>query len=123
MSEPPAPETRALTLEVELPGTPEEVTRMLSDPAELARWFAPFVDGSGQVGDLLTFGWSPEMQWSTRLEAVTPGRLVRWHDAPAEQGPAGRYPRHARRVDPDSHRRGHAAPARPVGLRPGCGLG
>lgn len=92
MSEPPAPETRAITLEVELPGTPEEVTRMLSDPAELARWFAPFVDGSGQVGALLTFGWTPEMQWNTRLEAVTPGRLVRWHDAPAEQGPAGAYP-------------------------------
>jgi uncharacterized membrane protein YagU involved in acid resistance len=42
MSEPPAPETRAITLEVELPGTPEEVTRMLSDPAELARWFGTF---------------------------------------------------------------------------------
>ncbi len=92
MSQPPAPETRAITLEVELPSTPEEVTRMLSDPAELARWFAPFVDGSGQVGELLTFGWTPEMQWSTRLEAVTPGRLVRWHDAPAEQGPAGALP-------------------------------
>ena len=37
MSQPPAPVQRTLTLEVDLPGTPDEVTRMLSDPAELAR--------------------------------------------------------------------------------------
>ncbi len=33
--------TRSLVLEAHLPGSPEEVARMLTDPSELARWFAP----------------------------------------------------------------------------------
>ena len=33
---------------------------MLTDPVELARWFAPYVEGSGKVGETLLLGWSPE---------------------------------------------------------------
>ncbi len=92
MSTPPAKPPRTLTLEALLPATPEQLSRMLTDPAELARWFAPFVDGSGRVGDLLTLGWGPDVVWRTRLEAIEPGRLVRWRDAPPEDqknGPPG----------------------------------
>jgi uncharacterized protein YndB with AHSA1/START domain len=92
MSNPTPKSSRTLTLEARLPGTPEELTRMLTDPAELARWFAPIVDGSGRIGDLLTFSWGPDVIWRTRIEAVEPGQLVRWRDAPVEGqqgGPPG----------------------------------
>lgn len=89
MSQPPRPQQRTLTLEVELPGTPDEVSRMLSDPTELARWFAPFVDGTGQIGDLLTLGWTADVQWRTRLDAIEPGRFVRWRDPPVDEQPPG----------------------------------
>lgn len=92
MSTPPAKPPRTLTLEALLPATPEQLSRMLTDPAELARWFAPFVGGSGRVGDLLTLRWGPDVVWRTRLEAIEPGRLVRWRDAPPEDqknGPPG----------------------------------
>ncbi len=69
---------RALTLEARLPATTEEVTRMLTDPVEIGRWFAPFVEASGP---LLTFSWSPEMVWRTRAEIVEPGRLRAMADA------------------------------------------
>ena len=62
---------------------------MLTDPVELARWFAPYVDGAGP---LLTFRWSPDMVWRTRAEVAEPGRLVLWRDAPPEEqrdGPPG----------------------------------
>ncbi|HVP61665.1 MAG TPA: SRPBCC domain-containing protein [Myxococcaceae bacterium] len=85
MSDPPKKPQRTLTLEARLPATPEQVSRMLTDPAELARWFAPYVDGSGRVGELLTLSWGPDVTWRTRVEAVEPGRLVRWCDAPADQ--------------------------------------
>ena len=42
---------RALDLSVDLPASPEEVWRMLTDPVELTRWFAPYVEGSGKVGE------------------------------------------------------------------------
>ena len=89
MSSPPPKSPRTLTLEALLPSTPEELTRMLTEPAELARWFAPFVDGSGRVGDLLTLGWGPDVVWTTRLDAVDPGKRVRWRDAPPEEQKPG----------------------------------
>jgi uncharacterized protein YndB with AHSA1/START domain len=76
---------RTVRLEALLPSTPEDLTRLLTEPAELARWFAPYVDGSGRVGDLLSLSWGPDVVWKTRLDAVDPGRLVRWRDMPPEE--------------------------------------
>lgn len=76
MSDSP-PKTRSLVLEAHLPGTPDELARMLTDPTEPARWFAPFVEGPGAPGALVTFRWSPDMVWKTRPEIVEPGRAPR----------------------------------------------
>ena len=92
MSNPPPKSSRSLTLEARLPATPEELTRMLTEPAELAQWFAPFVDGSGRLGDALTFGWGPDVVWTTRVQVVERGKRVCWRDAPPEEqrgGPPG----------------------------------
>ena len=83
----PKPTTRAITLEALLPATPEEAVRFLSDPAELAKWFAPYVDGS--VGEVLTFRWPPEMQWQEWVEVARSGRLVRWGDPPTDPRQGG----------------------------------
>lgn len=88
----PSKRGRVLELEVHLPADPELVSRMLSDPAELARWFAPFVEGSGLVGETLSLGWGAEMSWQTRLAALTPGKRVRWEDPPAETPEGGPSP-------------------------------
>ncbi|HUM13329.1 MAG TPA: SRPBCC domain-containing protein [Myxococcaceae bacterium] len=88
MSDSP-PKTRSLVLEAHLPGTPDELARMLTDPLELARWFAPFVEGPGTPGALVTFRWSPDMVWKTRPEIIEPGRRVLWRDAPPEEQPGG----------------------------------
>ncbi len=84
-----SPKTRSLVLEAHVPGTPEEVTRMLTDPAELARWFAPFVEGPPNPGGLVSFRWSPEVVWRTRAEVVEVGRRVRWRDPPGEEQQVG----------------------------------
>jgi uncharacterized protein YndB with AHSA1/START domain len=86
MSSSPPKSSRTLTLEARFPATPEELTRMLTEPAELARWFAPFVEGSGRV---LTLSWGPDVVWKTRVDAVEPGKMVRWRDAPPEEQKAG----------------------------------
>jgi len=88
MTDTPKKESRSLQLEIHLPADPDVVSRMLSDPEELARWFAPFVDstGPGNPGDVLTLGWGPEVQWRSRLEVVEPGRRVRWSDPDGQTG-------------------------------------
>jgi uncharacterized protein YndB with AHSA1/START domain len=77
--EPPKP-PRRLELSVDLPTDPETLWRLLTDPAGLAQWFAPRVEGSGLPGGTLTLSWGPEMAWNTKVIAAEPGRLVRWRD-------------------------------------------
>jgi uncharacterized protein YndB with AHSA1/START domain len=80
MTDETKPRGKTLVLEVELPASPEEVWRMLSDPAELANWFAPSVEGSGKPGESLLLGWGPDVRWRTVVESAEPGVSVRWRD-------------------------------------------
>ena len=75
-----APQGRTLDLTVDLPASPEEVWRMLTDPMELARWFAPYVEGSGKVGEPILLGWGPDVRWKTLLTVSEPGRRVVFRD-------------------------------------------
>ena len=86
MTDTPRKGSRTLQLEVHLPADPDVVWKMLTDPKELAQWFAPFVEstGPGVHGDVLTLGWGPEVQWRSRLDAAEPGRRVRWIDPSAD---------------------------------------
>ena len=77
--EPPKP-LRMLELTIDLPTDPDTVWRLLTDPAGLAEWFTPQVEGSGEPGGTLTFSWGPGMRWSTKVASAERGRLVRWHD-------------------------------------------
>jgi uncharacterized protein YndB with AHSA1/START domain len=80
MSDQPKARGKTLVLEMELPASPEEVWRMLTEPEELAQWFAPFVEGSSKPGETLLLGWGPEMRWRTVVESAEPGLSVRWRD-------------------------------------------
>ncbi|HET9037418.1 MAG TPA: SRPBCC domain-containing protein [Myxococcaceae bacterium] len=71
---------RVLEFTVDLPTDPDTVWRLLTDPAGLAEWFAPQVEGSGQPDGTLTLSWGPDIRWSTKVAAAEPGRLVRWRD-------------------------------------------
>ncbi len=76
---PPNP-SRVLELTVDLPTDPDTVWRLLTDPAWIAQWFAPQVEGSGEPGGTLTLCWGPEMRWNTKVAAAERERLVRWQD-------------------------------------------
>ena len=77
--EPPKP-PRMLEFTIDLPTDLDTVWRLLTDPAGLAEWFAPQVEGSGEPGGTLTFAWGPEMRWSTKVASAERGRVVRWQD-------------------------------------------
>jgi len=92
MSEQPKPAGRLLDLTVDLPASAEEVWRMLTEPALLTQWFAPFVEGTGKIGEPLLFGWTPEVRWTTVLIASEPGKRVLFRDELAayqEMGASG----------------------------------
>lgn len=76
----PPKSSRVLEFTVDLPTDPDTLWRLLTDPAGIAQWFAPQVEGSGEPGGTLTFSWGPEMRWSTKVALAERGRLVRWQD-------------------------------------------
>jgi uncharacterized protein YndB with AHSA1/START domain len=69
-----------LEFTVDLPTDPDTVWRLLTDPAGIAQWFAPQVEGSGEPGGTLTLSWGPEMRWTAKVASAERGRLVRWQD-------------------------------------------
>ncbi|HET9158669.1 MAG TPA: SRPBCC domain-containing protein [Myxococcaceae bacterium] len=77
--DPPKP-PRTIELTIDLPTDPDTVWRLLTDPAGLAEWFAPQVEGSGAPGGTLTLSWGSEMSWNTQVAAAERGRLLRWKD-------------------------------------------
>lgn len=67
--EPPA--TRSLELEVEVPGTPEQVWRAIATGPGISSWYVPHVVDEREGGDAsASFGPGPEMQ--------VPGRVTAW---------------------------------------------
>ena len=76
----PRKPSRMLEFTIDLPTHPDTVWRLLTDPAGLAEWFAPQVEGSGEPGGTLTLSWGSEMRWSTKVASAECGRLVRWQD-------------------------------------------
>src|SRR5262249_46006788 len=71
----PGKPPRALEYPIDLPTDPDPVWRLLTDPAALAEWFAPRVEGSGEPGGTLSLSWTPEMSWKTRVAVSQRGRL------------------------------------------------
>ncbi|HEU4328318.1 MAG TPA: hypothetical protein VFS21_34590 [Roseiflexaceae bacterium] len=71
-----------------LPGTIDEITRILIDVPDLPRWWPSVyldaqvlepgdADGVGQVVSLYTKGWLPyTLRWVFRVKAIDPGRTV-----------------------------------------------
>ena len=78
-AEPPK-SPRVIELTVDLPADADTLWRLLTDPAGLAQWFAPKVEGSGEPGGTLRLSWGSEMTWSTRVVTAERGCLVRWQD-------------------------------------------
>ncbi len=76
----PPKSSRVLEFTVDLPADPDTVWRLLTDPAAIAQWFAPQVEGSAEPGGTLTLSWGPEMRWNTRVAAAERARLLRWQD-------------------------------------------
>ncbi|HYC36730.1 MAG TPA: SRPBCC domain-containing protein [Usitatibacter sp.] len=78
---------RQLKLEVDIDASPEAVWQALTEGEQIANWFAPEAASSGTgVGGEVTFGWSPEMRWTTKVDAWEPGKRVRWLDSPSFMG-------------------------------------
>ena len=69
---------RVLEFTVDLPTDPGTVFRLLTDPAGLAEWFAPQVEGSGQPGGTLTLSWGPDIRWSTKVAARASSETCSW---------------------------------------------
>ncbi|MBE7447475.1 MAG: SRPBCC domain-containing protein [Kofleriaceae bacterium] len=76
----PRGQTDTLSLEVELPHAPEKVWRALTDPALLAEWLLPVVEGELAAGAAFTFQTQPFPGWDGTvrcqvLEREPPRRL------------------------------------------------
>lgn len=69
MSRSPAENTRAIRLEVEVPGTPEEVWESVATGPGISAWFVP-AQVAGREGGEITLCFGPGME--------EPGRIVAW---------------------------------------------
>jgi uncharacterized protein YndB with AHSA1/START domain len=80
--------TRKLELTVDVDAPPEKVWKALTEGEHLSRWFPPqaTVSRPGAGGEV-TFSWSPEMTWTTKVDAWEPGTHLRWLDENAFLGP------------------------------------
>ena len=82
-SDPGRPATRAISLEITLPVSPEAVWSALTEPEEIARWFPPVATAGPGEGHTVTFSWGPAVEWTSTAVIWEPGRHVRWVDDPA----------------------------------------
>jgi uncharacterized protein YndB with AHSA1/START domain len=87
MSEEHAKPVRILELHTEIDATPEAVFKALTEGREVANWFAPEVEASGKgAGSEITFAWSEQMRWTSKVDIWEEGRRVRWFDSPSFMG-------------------------------------
>jgi len=55
----------------------EEVWKAITDPAALARWFAPKMTVEPHVGGVVLADWGPGLEWKTFIEVWEPNRHLR----------------------------------------------
>jgi len=73
-------QTESLSFEFDLHHSPEKVWRALTDPALLAEWLLPVVDGKLEPGAAFTFKTQPYPGWdgivNCRILAIEPHRTL-----------------------------------------------
>jgi uncharacterized protein YndB with AHSA1/START domain len=57
---------------IDIKATPEEVFRAITEPAQIAKWFAPEARVDPRVGGEYFFSWGPGMEGSTVISAWDP---------------------------------------------------
>ena len=68
---------RAFEMSLELDATPEDVWRALTDAEELIRWFPLEARVTPGLGGTMFWSWGDTGDWTTRIDAWEPGRLLR----------------------------------------------
>jgi uncharacterized protein YndB with AHSA1/START domain len=69
---------RKVEIEIEIPATPEEVFRGLTEAEQIMRWFAPIAEVKPGVGGTVFVSWGPGMEGTGRIEAWEPGKHFRY---------------------------------------------
>ena len=64
-------------MEIEIDATPEQVWEAVSTAAGIASWFAPIARVEPGKGGSVTFGWSPDMEATSRIEVWEPNKHIR----------------------------------------------
>ena len=59
---------------IDIKATPEEVFRAITDPEQIAKWFAPEARVDPRVGGEYFFSWGPGMEGRTTITAWEPGK-------------------------------------------------
>ena len=59
---------------IDIRAIPEEVFRAITDPAQIAKWFAPEARVDPRVGGEYYFSWGPGMEGRTTIVAWEPGK-------------------------------------------------
>jgi uncharacterized protein YndB with AHSA1/START domain len=68
---------RAFEMSLDLAATPEEVWRALTVAQELVRWFPVDARVTPGAGGSMVWSWGENWDWTTRIDAWEPGRLLR----------------------------------------------
>lgn len=70
-------QTRAFSMALEIDAPADAVWRALTDAQELARWFPNSARVTPGVGGTMVWSWDKMWDWTTRIDAWEPGRLLR----------------------------------------------
>ncbi len=68
---------RSVEATIELPQSPEEVWRAITDASEIVKWFCFEASIDGRPGGLVRLRWTDEFDWNYRIEQWEPGRRLR----------------------------------------------
>jgi uncharacterized protein YndB with AHSA1/START domain len=66
--------SRSQEIVIDVKATPEEVFRAITDPEQIAKWFAPEARVDPRVGGEYFFSWGPGMEGSTTIVTWDPGK-------------------------------------------------
>jgi uncharacterized protein YndB with AHSA1/START domain len=68
---------RTVGATIELPASPDDVWRAITDASEIEQWFCFHAEIEPRVGGVARHRWSDEFDWNYRVEAWEPGRRLR----------------------------------------------